>query len=541
MKSKQTQLNNKVGLYMRLSKDDERNGESLSIENQRIILTKYVNERNWTITDEYIDDGYSGTNFERPEVQRLLEDAKTGRIDTIIVKDLSRFGRNYIFVGQYVDYIFPTYGIRFIAISDNVDTANTNSSGMDMMPIMNVFNEWHSANTSKKIRSVFEANAKAGKYMATHAPYGYVKGTDEKKLPVIDEPAAKVVKRIFEMRASGKKIQEICNVLNNEKIPIPADYLHEKFGVALCIESKHMWVSKIISNILTNPMYVGTLVRLKKTTVSYKNKTRIKREPLVFPNAVEPIISQELWYKCKEMEMACSHGKHTKSGFIAPLSGLMYCADCGGKMRLGYAKTRISKKHPEQKTIYHFGCGDHSRLGKQYCFNHNIKLDEIESIVLEDIRLHAKLVLENEEKARDGYLKLKEQVSISKTKADKKALAVKQRRYDELDRLIQATYEDKVLGKVPENVCLKLLAKYTEEQQSLLCDIDLLEETLAKVMKNEDDVDEFIRRVKQYETIPKLTRSICLELIDKITIGAPTKDSTEPREIQIFYKFLNNN
>lgn len=175
MRSKQLQLNSKVGLYMRLSKDDERAGESLSIENQRIILTKYAQERGWTITDEYIDDGYSGTNFDRPEVQRLLEDAKTGKIDTIIVKDLSRFGRNYIFVGQYVDYIFPMYNIRFIAISDNVDTANTNSAGMDMMPIMNVFNEWHSANTSKKIRAVAEANAKAGKYRSTHAPYGYYK------------------------------------------------------------------------------------------------------------------------------------------------------------------------------------------------------------------------------------------------------------------------------------------------------------------------------------------------------------------------------
>ena len=200
---------------MRLSKDDERAGESLSIENQRIILTKYAQERGWTITDEYIDDGYSGTNFDRPEVQRLLEDAKTGKIDTIIVKDLSRFGRNYIFVGQYVDYIFPMYNIRFIAISDNVDTANTNSAGMDMMPIMNVFNEWHSANTSKKIRAVAEANAKAGKYRSTHAPYGYVKGTGDKCLPVIDEPAASVVRSIFEMRASGKTYKEIYTILND--------------------------------------------------------------------------------------------------------------------------------------------------------------------------------------------------------------------------------------------------------------------------------------------------------------------------------------
>ena len=275
MRSKQIQLNNKVGLYMRLSKDDERAGESLSIENQRIILTKYAQERGWTIADEYIDDGYSGTNFDRPEVQRLLEDAKTGKIDTIIVKDLSRFGRNYIFVGQYVDYIFPMYNIRFIAISDNVDTANTNSAGMDMMPIMNVFNEWHSANTSKKIRAVAEANAKAGKYRSTHAPYGYVKGTGDKCLPVIDEPAASVVRRIFEMRASGKTYKEIYTVLNDEKVPIPAVYQFEKFGITNKKPNKNLWADSILRSILKNPMYLGHLVRLRYTTVSYKNKRRV--------------------------------------------------------------------------------------------------------------------------------------------------------------------------------------------------------------------------------------------------------------------------
>jgi len=335
MKSKQIQLNNKVGLYMRLSKDDERQGESLSIENQRNILTKYAQERGWTVIDEYVDDGYSGTNFDRPQVQRLLEDAKTGRIDTIIVKDLSRFGRNYIFVGQYVDYIFPMYNIRFIAISDNVDTANVNSAGMDMMPIMNIFNEWHSANTSKKIRAVTEANAKAGKYRSTHAPYGYVKGTGDKCLPVIDEPAATIVRRIFEMRATGKTLNEIYTVLNNEKVPIPAVYLYEKFGVTNKKPNKNLWADSILRSILKNPMYLGHLIRLRYTTISYKNRRRTNREPIVFPNAFEPIVTQELWDKCREIEESvASHGKHTSRGTMHVLSGLMFCADCGGKMKL---------------------------------------------------------------------------------------------------------------------------------------------------------------------------------------------------------------
>ena len=190
------QKNYIAGLYFRLSQEDERAGESLSIENQRRVLRKYAEDNGFETHDEYIDDGISGTTFDRPEVQRLLDDAKTGVINTIIVKDLSRFGRNYIEVGQYVDYVFPAFGIRFIAIQDNVDSANRDSNAMEMMPIMNVFNEWHAANTSKKIRTVLKANAKDGKYHPRKAPYGYVKGTDEKKTPIIDEEAAVIVKQI---------------------------------------------------------------------------------------------------------------------------------------------------------------------------------------------------------------------------------------------------------------------------------------------------------------------------------------------------------
>ena len=178
------------------------------------------------------DDGYTGTDFNRPAVTRLLEDAKTGKINLIIVKDLSRFGRNYIQIGQYIDYIFPTYNIRFIALNDNVDTANKDTSAMDMMPIVNLFNEWHSASTSKKIKTIIEANAKAGKYRTNCAPYGYVKGTDEKKLPIVDEPAASVVRRIFEMRSQGISPRHIADMLNEEHIPIPSDYHYAKIGKA---------------------------------------------------------------------------------------------------------------------------------------------------------------------------------------------------------------------------------------------------------------------------------------------------------------------
>ena len=224
--AKQTIYN--AGIYVRLSQEDMRAGESLSIEHQKLILTKYVREQGWNLVDTYVDDGFSGTDFNRPSVQRLLSDAQTGRINLIICKDLSRFGRNYIEVGQYIDYIFPLHNIRFIALNDNVDTANRDSNAMEMMPVINLFNEWHASSTSKKIKAVNLANAKAGKYTCANAAYGYTKADDEKHTPIIDPEAAEVVRRIFKLRSQGMSPRAIGDQLNAENIPLPSDYRCQK-------------------------------------------------------------------------------------------------------------------------------------------------------------------------------------------------------------------------------------------------------------------------------------------------------------------------
>lgn len=542
MKSKQLQLNRKVGNYYRLSKDDEKAGESLSIENQRLILQKYVAEQGWELVDEYIDDGYSGTNFDRPEVQRLLEDAKNGRIDIIIVKDLSRFGRNYIQVGQYVDYIFPLYNIRFIAISDNVDTADTNSSGMDMMPIMNVFNEWHSANTSKKIRAVIEANARAGKYRTTFAPYGYIKGTDEKRLPVVDEPAAKNVRRIFEMRASGISPKKISEAFNEEGILIPTDYRCQRDGTTTKKQTCHLWQTDIVKQILHNPTYLGHLVQCRSTTVSYKNKKHVNRdesEQVIIRNTHEAIVSQELWDKCREVEASVSQGKRNKAGVTQPLSGLMYCADCGGKMRLGWNNTRHKRTDPRTYHRENYNCGNYSRFGKFYCTSHYIKLKNINALVLMDIRSKAQLVIEDEKQAREDFLKRKERLSSAEKATDKKKLQTAQNRLLELDRLIVSVYEDKVLKKVPEEICVNLLNKYQTEKTALQAEVLTLEKKVADTAREENDVDEFIRRLKRYTDVSELTREMCLELIEYITIDkCQGRFVKEPREVHIYYKLI---
>ena len=318
------QKNYMAGLYYRLSQEDERQGESVSIDNQRTMLRKYAEEHGFEIYGEYIDDGISGTTFDRPEVQRLLDDAKTGVINTIIVKDLSRFGRNYIEVGQYVDYVFPAFGIRFIAIQDNVDTENRDSGAMEMMPIMNVFNEWHAANTSKKIRAVKRANAKEGIYTAKKASYGYKMGTDKKRAPVIDEDAALVVRRIFEMYASGKSPRRISEVLNLEGIPSPALYAYTQTGQKPKPNVMGLWTAVTIREMLNKIIYIGHMPQLRWTSLSYKNHKRFRKDEnewTVVYNTHEPIISQELWDKVQERQKSIATGRQTKIGFTHPLSG----------------------------------------------------------------------------------------------------------------------------------------------------------------------------------------------------------------------------
>ena len=534
------QTNYNAGIYVRLSKDDERAGESLSIENQKLILTKYVREQGWNIIDIYVDDGYSGTSFDRPAVQRLLEDAKTGKINLIIVKDLSRFGRNYIQVGQYIDYIFPTYNIRFIALNDNVDTANKDTTAMDMMPIMNVFNEWHAANTSKKIKAVIEANCKAGKYRTTFAPYGYVKGDDENHLPVVDEPAASVVRRIFEMRSQGISPRHIADKLNEEGVPTASDYLYAKMGKPNPRRTSHLWSAERIRALINNPTYLGHLVQMRTTTVSYKNHKHIKKDPsewIIVENTHEPLVSQEIWDKCREVEASVSQGKKTKSGFVAPLSGLMFCIDCGEKMRLGWNNTTNgSKKKPRKYVRHNFNCGRYNRHGKIACNSHYIKMKDMNAIVLTDIRAMAALVIEDEEAARQKFLSHKEKQNAHQTELEKKRLHEGRYRLAELERLIPSIYEDKVLGKIPENVCVNLLEKYQEEQKALSSEVDILEEKLSAVKQDERDVEEFIRRLKKYTNVQELTREMALELIEYITVDEYSAD--RPRDIHIYYKLL---
>ena len=521
-----------AGLYYRKSQEDERQGESISIENQRTILRKYAEEHGFEIYDEYIDDGVSGTTFRRPEVQRLLDDAKTGVINTIIVKDLSRFGRNYIEVGQYVDYVFPAFGIRFIAIQDNVDTENRDSGAMEMMPIMNVFNEWHAANTSKKIRTVLKANAREGKYHARKAPYGYTKGDNEKKTPILDEEAAAVVKRIFEMRASGLSPHKIADTLNAEGVLNPSRYCLERYGVVGRRENVGLWSFCGVNSILQNPTYLGHMVQQRDGTVSYKNHKRyIKDESewVIVRNTHEPIISQELWDKVREVEKSVAQGRKTKRGYTHPLSGFLYCADCGGKMKM-------NSINRNGKIDFNFNCGNHVRLGKSYCFSHFIQAKDIEAIVLDDIRTMAQRIVLDEKTIREEFIRHNAELADKAIKSAKKELQGKRKRTEELSRLMQIAYEDRLKGKMPEDICISFIQKYSEEQKKVEAEIAELEEWLTETTNTIQSADEFIRNIKKYLEAPELTREMCYELLDRVVVGGHPKHTGKERVIDIVYK-----
>lgn len=522
-----------AGLYMRLSKDDERHGESLSIENQRGILRKYAEERGFEIYDEYIDDGVSGTTFDRPQVQRLLDDAKTGVINTIIVKDLSRFGRNYIEVGQYIDYVFPAFGIRFIAIQDNVDTENRDSGAMEMMPIMNVFNEWHAANTSKKIRAVKKANALAGIYNVSKVCYGYVKSNDKKHTPIIDEEVAHNVVRIFELYASGLSAKKISEIFNEEGIACPRKYAFEKFGHELRANEHWIWCPSSINIMLRNMVYIGHMPQLMSSSVSYKNHKRTKKDKsewIITYNTHEPIISQELWDKVQARRNSVAQGRTTfRTGYTHPLSGFLICADCGCKMK---QNTTVHKG----KRSYSFDCGDHKRYGKALCFSHHIMTKDLEAVILDDIRTMAQRIVLDEEEIRNDFIKHNAELADASIKKTKKDLKSKQKRVEELDKLIQSIYEDKVKGKMEEYVCFGFIDKYSAEKKTLLSEIETLEQQIIETETTKQSADDFIRAIKKYLDVPELTREMCYELIDRVIVGGLPKVTGKERTIEIVYK-----
>lgn len=517
-----------TALYCRLSQDDGREGESNSITNQKAILEGYAKAHNLSNPRFFVDDGWSGTNFDRPAFTELKAEMDAGNVGTLIVKDLSRLGRDHIMVGYYTEMYFPDMNIRFIAINDNVDTENSESN--EFAPFMNIFNEWYAKNTSKKIRAVYKARGEAGERIGTNIPYGYIKNPDNPKLLAIDEEAAKVVRYIFELCICGKGPMQIAKQLTAENIPTPTQYCKAHgmpYNKKKAVNTR--WDGQTIIYILENMVYIGHTVNFKTTTKSYKSHKTIdlpKEDWLIFKNTHPAIIEESVWNKVQQLRQ--NKRRNTKSGKTSIFSGVLECADCGAKLYYCTCKRYNSKQE-------HFVCSNY-KGNTGSCSAHYIREEVLNDIVLTQIQL----MLEYLYMFEDEFVKC----MIDKSSKDKKKeIAAKRRlcernkkRITELDAIFKRIYEDNLNDKLSDERFLKLSADYEAEQKRLILETADIETEFEKSEETVNNVEYFLKIVRQYTDISELSARVVNDLIDKIVIGAPVKiNGQRIQSVDIYY------
>lgn len=518
-----------TALYCRLSNDDDLQGESNSITNQKAILKKYADENGLGNTAFYVDDGFSGTNFNRPDFMRMMEDVKSGKIGTIITKDLSRFGRDYLMTGQYIEMVLPDYDVRYIAINDNVDTLRSEN---EMMVFKNVFNDWYARDCSKKIKAVFKAKGQSGKPLTTIPPYGYKKSEKDKNVWEIDEEAAEVVRRIFQLCIDGYGPQQIAKKLTADKILIPTAYSNVKgYANVKVPKDTTFWCDSTVVRILERMEYVGHTVNFKTRKKSYKNKKQVKNpksEWQIFENTHPAIISQHDFDLVQELRK--NKRRIQKCEEVNPFSGIVYCADCGQKMYL----CRSTALTAEQE---HLKCSTYAKR-KDECSAHFIRTVVLEELVLKELRKITTYVREHEEEFVELAMQNSKQKQSAELKAAKKRLAQSEKRVSELDKLFTRLYEDNVSGKISDERFEMMSKNYEAEQKELR---QVVSELTAFVQASEQknaDTAQFIGIVRTYSEIPKLTPEITHEFIEKIVVYAPDKSSGHrTQQIDICFRF----
>lgn len=520
-----------TALYARLSKDDDLVGDSNSIVHQKEILAKYAKEHGFTNIEFYVDDGFSGTNFNRPDFQRMMADAEEGKISTVIVKDMSRFGRDYIMVGYYTEIYFSNLDIRFIAINDNVDS-NIQTEN-DLTPFKNVFNEWYARDTSKKIRAVFKAKGNSGKHLTTNPPFGYKKDPDDKDKWIIDDEAAATVRRIFQMYVDGYRISEIGHKLTEEKVETPILYYMNR-GIKTNARSEYpeIWDLMSIKYILSQTAYAGHTVNFQTAVKSYKTKKQIrlpKEDWIIYRNTQEPIIDEKTFETVQQMRKV----KRARTKYNEPnmFSGLLYCADCGNHLTI----QRVARN----RKMDNFSCATYRKKKKGLCSCHRILVSDLETIVKEDLQKVCEYVFLHEKEFTDEYLsgsKKETEKFQSKTKAELKRLSERQ---EEIGKIIRKLYEDNVNGRITDERFDFLAKSYEDEGNDLKAKIQELQNALASSVQDEEKLSKFLKVVKSYTEIEELTPEILNSFIEKIYIGETEKyDGRKMQEVEIIYKFV---
>ena len=516
-----------TALYCRLSRDDEQDGLSGSIKNQQAILEKYAQENGFKNTRVFIDDGWSGTNFARPAFTEIMELAEKGRIDTLIVKDHSRLGRNRLIVGQLLDEGFDSLGVRYIAMMDNIDTAKGIS---DLVPMQDLFNEWHAKNTSQKVRNVFKSKGMSGAPLTTNPPYGYLKDPENKNGWIVDEEAAKTVRQIFAWCVDGLGPTQIAKRLKAAKVPTPTEHwgnIGRNCSKPPAIP--YNWCSATVADILSKQEYCGDTINFRSTTKSFKNKKKIDRPPeewQIFKNTHPAIIDREVFALVQELRK--HRRRPTKSGIVSPFSGLLYCADCGEK--LYYSVTNNYKR--EQA---YFFCSSY-RKNSEVCSAHYIREKVVEQIVLESMQriLLNVQALEKEfaRKQMDCYTEDKKKQLAAKHRELSKA----KKRIAEIDALIQKIYEDNASGKLSDERYATLSLSYEEEQKTLKAAVPELQSFLETETDKTESLQRFIQKVKQITELKVLTPELIHEFVDKIVVYAPRYlDGKRVQLLDIYY------
>ena len=537
---KRAKLNNDkiTALYCRLSKDDGTNNESMSISTQKTMLKDYAKRNGFLNCQFYVDDGYSGTNYDRPAFRQLIEDIQDGEVSTLITKDLSRLGRNYLETGTYIEVFFPNHDVRYIAINDGVDSID--NAQMDITPFRNIINEMYAKDTSRKIKSALHARRMQGKYMATTAPFGYQKDEKDHNHLVIDEVTAPVVELIFSIAEEGVGLHTICNRLRKAKVIKPSFYKKEMFERYTDEEKMYDWDTAYVSKILHDPVYAGNLTVAERPTKTMRSKKRqyipyAERE--VIYGTHEPIIEQSRWNNVQKiLESRPPVIGESSSGYDNIFRGIIKCADCGSAMLVKVEQKR-KRNNVLDKTFY--CCTKYRKFGKEGCSAHTIEARTVHEVVLADIQKHAGQALtDRKAMVTDIAERLNLQMSADREQQKKELRQCKQR-VSEIENLYAKLYEDLTRELLTEKRFQMLSARYDSEQEELTAKIKELEKSAIADKEQLSSIEQFAEQISGYAGITELNFKIINQLIEKILVSEPVEvDGQKIQRLTIHYKFI---
>ena len=523
-----------TALYPRLSHEDELQGESNSISNQKRILETYAKQNGFSNLRWYTDDGYSGANFQRPGFQAMLADIEAGKVGTVIVKDMSRLGRNYLQVGMYTEMIFPQKGVRFIAINDGVDSAQGDN---DFAPLRNIFNEWLVRDTSKKIKAVKRSKGMSGKPITSKPVYGYLMDEDENF--IIDEEAAPVVKQIYNFCLAGNGPTKIARMLTEQQIPTPGTLEYRRTGSTRRYHPGYecKWATNTVVHLLENREYTGCLVNFKTEKPSYKLKHSIENPPekqAVFENHHEPIIDRETWERVQELRK--QRKRPNRYDEVGLFSGILFCADCGSVM---YQQRYQTDKRKQDCYI----CGSYKKRTAD-CTAHFIRTDLLTAGVLSNLRKVTSYAAKHEARFMKLLIEQNEDGDRRRNAAKKKELEAAEKRIAELSAIFKRLYEDSVTGRISDERFTELSADYEAEQKELKERAARLREELSKAQEATANAEKFMNVVRRHTTIEELTPTLLREFVEKIVVhesvalDGKRRGKLRRQEIEIYYSFV---